>query len=441
MSVLIIIAGILNLVVVFFFLGKASYSFFPVLIWWFFWLFISSQSLTGIFVPHENTFLIFIFFLSSITCGGLLYKARLFRRMRLLEWQVVTDKPESSQYVYKVRNVLLALAYTTVLPIVAYFFIKSVMQILSYDSLLGYREYAFGIGGGSNIVFGNNRVMILYNTFVMPLAYFFVFTGIATFFKTKSRHMMLLGYSLIIMDATMMLGRFGFYKILVLEAFRHYYCFRWFGKLRIGFFGLGGAIALIIPLLFFVSFREDSDFSFQKVLQDALINYHTIGVSIFDDELNNKDSLLNQSLTLGIASLGVLERAPVLLLLKPMGFDVTSKTIEIGSYLQEFRTIGFDEYGRKINANAFHTALYPLYMDGRLFMVLLGGLVYGFFLAKYSRKDFETMNMLDFGVLFFLKYLGFFSIFQSEITGHFWLVLILLVLFHSRRARILVVID
>lgn len=70
MSLIIFVLGVLNLTFSYLFLKKTSWILLLIQAYWFFWMFLSSFSLTGLFIPSDYTYSLYIILLSSVTAGA-----------------------------------------------------------------------------------------------------------------------------------------------------------------------------------------------------------------------------------------------------------------------------------------------------------------------------------------------------------------------------------
>lgn len=175
--------------------------------------------------------------------------------------------------------------------------------------------------------------------------------------------------------------------------------------------------------------RGDSDvINLTDFFYSQVVNYHTVGFVILDNELNNNTSPINISNTYGLASLGVLERI-VVLIIRRFDKSIDSVSGQNGEYLAEFRALGYNANDDQLNYNAFGTIFYTFYQDGGFIFVFFGMLIYGFFLSKaYYKVRCGNDSYIPF--LYLLFQMGFNSVFFSPLESSiFWIVVILLFLF------------
>lgn len=412
--------------------GRAKFPFLIVLGWWFLWLWVSSLSLTGLYVPTTATYLLYMILLLSVFGGGFIYVSRRQSSIRNIvrESSVIMARERELRIRKKMHN-LTIFTLLIIVPIVGYFLFRAVQMFLTLDTLSLYRQAAFGLlDDRESIVYGSPYIMLLYNLIVTPIVYLVFFIGAGYWLNTGVRKVFIIGSILIFAEAVTMMGRFGFYHVLAIFAFvgiMRLIIYRRSIKsaIRGAMLAIFAVALILVPMVMIGPARSDSAFDFSELYNTFVIEYHTLGFTLFDIESNNSDSYLNQTSSYGRASLGALEYIPVLLLRR---FDRSIDSIpgKIGVDMNESRIAGQRSDGQPISANAFVTGMYPLYMDGGVPFIIIAGLLYGFMLAKTSFTLFSQHNNLwNSFLLCTLIYCGLFSIFQPVITSVFWLYILL----------------
>jgi len=413
--------------------GHAKFPFLIVLGWWFLWLWVSSLSLTGLYVPTTATYLLYMILLLSVLGGGFIYVSRRQSSIRNIvrESSVIMARERELRIRKKMHN-LTIFTLLIIVPIVGYFLFRAVQMFLTLDTLSLYRQAAFGLldDSGESIVYGSASIRLLYNLVVTPIVFLVFFIGAGYWLNTGARKVFIIGSILVIAQAVTMMGRFGFYYVLAMFAFVGIMRLQLYRRsiksiirdARLAIF----VVALILVPMGMIGFvRSDRGVDFAELYNTFVIEYHTLGFTLFDIESNNPDSYLNQTRSYGRASLGALQHIPVLLLRR---FDRSIDYIpgQIGADMQEYRIVGRSADGESITANAFVTSMYPLYMDGGVPFIIIAGLLYGIMLAKTSFTLFSQHNNLwNSFLLCTLIYCGLFSIFQPVITSVFWLYILL----------------
>jgi len=153
------------------------------------------------------------------------------------------------------------------------------------------------------------------------------------------------------------------------------------------------------------------------IINQLVINYHTFSFTLYDIALHDKNSLLNNVTTFGLASSGFIEQF-FSLLLRLMGLEITPLYREIGISLNDFQEVGYSAEGGAITANAYGSILYTLYMDGGLGFIFCFGALFGFVLAKLSTKALTSKNIFIMSQSLFLLYMLMFGLFQPILSGN-----------------------
>ena len=427
----VLLSAIFNLVLTIL-LGKRFGLFiFVVSSWWFLWLFISTFSLSGLDIPENNTYYLFITMLSSITFGGFVYlltKSAKKVNNNPNKKLSLSSKTQSSKYSW-LSKIYLA-NYLLAFPVTGFFFLKAIRVFISDPLALssGYRTEVFQ----GDILFGSQQIQLIYDLIISPIALTSVFLGVSLYILTGELKLFLISSLILSMDAIMMAGRFKIYLIIVLLVTSFFYkkhlsilsVFRTKVDDKKIIWLLGFATILMISISIL---RSSSDFDPLALMERYVIDYHTGGFSLFDQDLNDQRSLLNQDNAYGISSLGSLERL-VVLFLRRFDTSIDSSSTEIGLALSEFRIVG-SRNGGKIILNAYGTVLYSIYRDGGLIATLILPSIYGFFLAKFSFITSKHPSIYNISIILILGYLGIFGIFTPLLTSNYWLCLMYINMF------------
>lgn len=163
---------------------------------------------------------------------------------------------------------------------------------------------------------------------------------------------------------------------------------------------------------------------FRELIDSALINYHTVGFSLFDHSMMDLSSPLNQR-TYGIVSLGSIASI-FFIVWRKLGFETSSAIEEMAEYLDQAVNIGQGSDGTPLVYNAFGTVLYSIYQGGGLILTIFLPFVYGFYLVRLSSQSMVSPNLYNVSILTALVYIGIFGIFQPVLSGNYWLYLILI---------------
>lgn len=105
--------------------------------------------------------------------------------------------------------------YFLVLPVVAYFCTQAIQIIISNPTIIaeGYRNMVFE----DDLVFGGNALIrTAYRLIIDPTLHSSIFIGVALYTLYDDVRLLVLSSTLMMMDAIIYLGRFGFYKVFIL---------------------------------------------------------------------------------------------------------------------------------------------------------------------------------------------------------------------------------
>nr|ABI33209.1 O-antigen polymerase [Leptospira interrogans serovar Wolffi] len=341
--------------------------------YWFFWMFLSALPLTGLFIPSDYTYSLYIILLSSVTAGAGVAKfwdIKTQNKIRLMPRSLfgLLTKGKEKYYFYFIL--------TFIFPIVLFFLSKSIYINLKSDTMHSsiFRDYAYGVYGES-ILFGKNKYLYYYSLVVTPIIFASLFLGAAFYLRLKKMRILILGAILTIMETLMFLGRFGFYYVLIvlilvlmIKVFRNRKSF----LNSISLIYIFIATCILLGEFFMSALRNSNrQFDFREFLNIYIIDYHTESFSIFDSELKDEKSLLHER-TYGRASLGTLESSfSVALAFFRIPLRIQVQSDLIGGYLNKNRIIGYskEEDLKNIMPSALYFSLF-IRMGG--FLLLLG---------------------------------------------------------------------
>lgn len=391
-----------------------------ILLWWFFWLNVSSLSVAGVIVPSERTYGIYVFFLVSLFVGSIIYKFY-FDRYHLVLPVSSMSRQEHDQRLYAFcAKVLLYV----VAPFVIYYLLKALWLMIHLDSMAGYRAIAFGLNGEPSPIFHDIKiVMHVYNHIVTAALFAIFFVGVTAYINYGKYKLLLLSSVLLIADALITMGRVNMYVVLLFISIA------FFIKNGLSFKSLiryAPVFLLPFSIIYFVTEKRMPDVGVKQIVDLFVVNYHTFGFAIFNASLNDTHSVLNHYRLWGEASIGsidfIVKRAIQL-------FDPSAQIgmSMVGDYLSTNMQLGVDQMGNPIFANAFGTILFPLYLDGGVSFVIIGGLLFGFFITRSSYLFFSTnsLNQLVGLLLFYMLYFGT----MSPVLSGNWLVTLLFIVF------------
>jgi oligosaccharide repeat unit polymerase len=422
MQYLIIIFAIVNMVPVGVKYGKSGAPILFIQFWWFAWLYVSTQSFTGIYVPSDSTYWLFILMLSSVTSGVLMCRSKSsFSGDRISERKIKNIE----SWLYKLSKYI-------ALPIVSLLFIKSILFLINIKNFNNYRADTFGLDG-ENILFVNSYLFLLYNIIFKSFYLVGLFIGAIYYMRYNAYRVLVMSSILITLDSVMTMGRFGMYYIIftyvMILILRYAMDELSIKKLFINKLNL--LIICVFGALFLVSTLRGGD-DIAQLFNLFAINYHTMSFTIVDLELHNPASIIHDT-TYGMSTLGMIERIIIMIITKS-GINISSQASMVGVYLSDTMLLGQTIDGSPITGNAFGSVLFNLYRDGGAIFIVMSSMVYGYYMAKISvmvkKRSFYHMTLL----LAFC-YIGFFGIFQPILSGSIQITIIsIYFIFKSNRA-------
>jgi oligosaccharide repeat unit polymerase len=389
--------------------------------WWCFWLALANVNPVGLYVPSAYTQFLYLLMLGSMTVGGLIARPL-----------TASDaERENERAVRKWRWVAFLLVPLSL--IIAALFYKAYSTYLTNLALVGRGD----IFGSNSVLFPGQIAQMAYTAISRPVLLVGLIAGLTLFIMRGRRLLLGVITVLYLMDAIMMLGRRELYMYVLVAGFVLFVMVR--GKAsrrvrRVRFFGSLIAIGLAGAILLLTSWRLGDTFDVGRIAERYVVQYHTGGFTIFDQDLQDPDSRLNTHLTLGRSTLGTIEKASVLLFFRRVGGDVRSEVNDTGSYFLDFRKVGYGVGGPGIYMNAYNTLLYTIYIDGREVAVIGFSMLFGYFLMGHYlawRRQQRAHSMM---VATLLTAIGLLGLFNSPLEGpELWGGLFILVLINRVR--------
>ncbi|EPC8369098.1 O-antigen polymerase [Vibrio cholerae] len=368
--------------------------------WWLGWLVLANFAITGVKPPSYEANLIVIIFVASLLLGGLFGMVKSEKAKRPLGPLDFVNKISKLALVYKV-------IFSISFPVVCYLFLKSMLFLIN-NGAAGFRLASTQTNGDGLLLFGSPSWALLYSMIISPSIFFVVHVGVILYLSTLKKYFFWTSVLLGSMNALMTLGRFFFYYYAIIFIVSYFMVSKNF-KVKIRLYKLMSLFALV---MIFVSFaRSSGETSITNIFNQYVVEYHTIGFSLFDSQLSNPDSIMNQNLFLGVATFAGIERYCVLII-RRLDRSVDSLLVQSNLQRNEFVEIGGE---RSKQYNAYYTILYNLYLDGRHLGVVLGGGGFGFLIAYnfYNWKRNYRFSSLFFAQVFYFSI--FFSIFTTPV--------------------------
>jgi len=378
-----------------------------ILAWWGILNVITYFSLSGLFLISNETQLVYFLFFTFIVISFLMVE-KLLPSIRLKKSYLTINL-----YFY---DILFRLALIVLIPIQLMFSLRAIYLISFVMTPSYYRSDVFGLITGTSTLFYNSIQLAKIHAFVIgPLQFVIFFAGFSYFAFCKKKGLLVLGALLIILDALMMYGRFG-YHYLIFSLFLFFLFYRERKKVN----EMKKIVIISFLFLFFlilVLYKITSDrdkLSLIDVFKTYFVTYHTESFVIFDTELKNPNSILHEY-TYGLSTFGGVERYFIPLVNK-FGYSLISQADLVGGYLHQNFLIGYDEYHKPLLFNAYGSIFFAMYRDGGLIAVSLFGILFGFFLSFYS-VSLKSKDPIDFAIFYGLLFIFIYGVFQPTVLG------------------------
>ena len=394
-----------------------------VVFWWIAWGFISILSLTDLFIPTAETYLVLSIFIFSLWGGGKLAHCSVQETTSQSDATEIQTR-KTFNYLYYLSALFLFL----VLSIVVF---RCYFLMVKYIDPTIYRAIAFSTIEKVGEAFNNRLLENLYFLISSPMLLFLTIEGLVSFWENSEVKKLAIALLINGMDAFFRLGRVNIYMILLLVFFificseNKFYFFLKNKKREFGIFVFASLAILILGSL--------RGYSAIQQIKLFLIDYHTVGFSLFDHQLINPSSLLNTQLTYGRLTFGGLETMLTIILRQ---FDPSyyspallnsitlSKSVLVG--IENPPTFIFN--GIKYY-NSFYTLLYTFYSDGRFLGVFIGGGILGYLVEYFYQSWQKNKKLIDGHFLILLISIVTMSIFVSQLEIMRTWMLIMLYLF------------
>jgi oligosaccharide repeat unit polymerase len=372
--------------------------------WWMFWLIVANVNFVGLYEPSTYTQFLYLLMLGSAVAGGLLAHPM----------EVKGVVKENKRLIRKWRWGVMLLIPTALLVIALFY--KAYALYLT-DITLVSRDDMFGDGG---LLFPNTQAQLVYTAMVKPLLLAGLIAGLALFVTRQKKWPLVVMTALYTMEAIMMLGRRNIYLFLFLLGLTLFVMVQGNASRSVRAarrYGVIVVVSLVVALLLVTSWRVGDTFDIQRVVERYVVQYHTGGFTIFDQERQDPNSMLNKRIGYGRASLGTIERATAILIFRRIDSTARSLNNDFGSELSEFRKIGPGDGPPGIYMNAYNTILYSLYIDGREVAVILLSMIFGYFLVGHYLAWKRQQRIHSLMICVLLAGIGFIGLFNSPLSG------------------------
>lgn len=327
---------------------------------------------------------------------------------------------------------MLLLILLVVSPLILYA-VMIMFKTLMTDGYEAYLRMTRWEGGDKFQIFGGNFLYSIVTVFVRALLYasFFYFTSY--YFIKKNRSGFLLALLLFVLYSVVLSSRIEVLVVVISLCSAFFYtrpdAIRYSAKV---YFKLLLIIVIGISSLFYFSYyRSGGAINIFEIVNTYIIQYHFLGFNLFDDAVSNSDSIVNNRITYGLATMPILSFIPEQLSsFLPSGRMFSYATI-MRDEMQDLVQVN-DINGQMLYTNAFYTSFYCFYSDFRIYGVVVYSAVYGYFFSRdyLSWKKYKQPIFLTY-TLFWI-FTGYSSLFFPPLISEFyWLSLITLYLFEK----------
>lgn len=395
------------LILLVFYSSKKGMGLLIVLTWWGILNVITYFSLSGLFLISNETQLVYFLFFTFFVISFLLAE-------KLLHF--IQFKKTNLNVTVSLYRFLSNLTLFVLLPIQILFTIRAIYLISFVMTPSYYRSDVFGLMTGTSTLFFNSILVAKAHAFIIgPLQFVIFFAGFSFFINRKKKGLLVLGTILIVLDALMMFGRFG-YHYLILSLLFYFLLSGRIGNFQKKKKVILSTLVLITILLFTVvkvtNNRGDSNLI--KIFKTYVITYHTESFIIFDTELKNPNSILHEY-TYGLSTFGGVERY-LIPIINQLGFKLVSQTDIVGGYLHQNFLIGYDEHLKPLLFNAYGSNFFTMYRDGGLIAVSIFGILFGLFFSFYS-ESLKSKDPIDFAIFYGFLFILIYGVFQPTVLG------------------------
>lgn len=402
---------LINLLAIFYVYRKKSPFLIFIQLWWFFWMFIGTMDITGLFVPSSTTLFVFSLFLTSITFGAVLSET-----VKKYSIQALNS---SNEIIWNKFYRLFIFFLTFILFPISFFLLFKFLKIyFTYQDNFNVSAYRMGVFGERNefSLFAKPSYSVYYFIFFHPWVFVFLSLGMSFFVAKKKVTLYILAVVLIAIENAYMFGRFGVHYILmsfiILSISNFYLKFitkKNLIKISIYFISI---VSIIVAFLIFVTYKKNIPLN--QMINHSLLSYHSESFVIFDVNLKDYASILHDN-TRGLSSIASIHNS-LSVVLSFFGIHTVSEAGPIGGFLHQNFLIGYDHEGGPLYFNAFGSILFSTYRDGGLIFTIGVGISLGVMIGLCI-NSFNKRNLILNAALFCLLYLCIYGIFQPALSG------------------------
>ncbi|EMN0829003.1 oligosaccharide repeat unit polymerase [Providencia rettgeri] len=293
-----------------------------------------------------------------------------------------------------------------IIIIIYLFLLMKVMSILSHQNIWEYRSKAFGSDTETSILFGDQKIRLIYSILIEGAVYFLQFFFLSSFIKKKNYKFLFYGFIIVVLMSIVMLGRSPIYYYILMSIYAVLY-------LRKGYFSILvpilSSVAVLI-LFFLTEYRSGGTMDFSYFIDRYLFGYHLYGFNLFELE-GGANHFLPDSLWYGQATLGSFSYFS----LYPIAKVISPEILYYSSNEYLLKNLGVI-LNNGSEANAFYTIFYDMFIDFAWLAPLIYGIAFGFIYGIISKKTKANKNINNYMLYFFLLNISLGMIFRNPIA-------------------------
>lgn len=295
--------------------------------------------------------------------------------------------------------------YITIFSVYMFLLLK-MWTLISQQNIWEYRLKAFGSDTEASILFGDQRIRLLYTIFIEGAVYFLQFLFLALFVKYKKYKFLLLGFIIVILMSIIMLGRSPIYYYILMSIYAILYINRGYFSVLIPIV----SIFAIFILFSLTEYRSGGTITFSYFIERYLFGYHLYGFNLFELE-GGANQFVPDRLWYGQATLGSFSY----FILYPIAKLISPDILYYSSDEYLLKNLGVILQNGS-EANAFYTIFYDMFKDFAWLSPLIYGIAFGITYGIINKKVKKNGSINNFILYFFLLNISLGMIFRNPIA-------------------------
>lgn len=388
---------------------------------WLALLLISISELGGIKSPSSNTVVLVISSVFSMAIGSVF---------------AFPGKKKNNDVIVSNKSIVNILFIFLCLLPVSWAFLNFLMTVASKGYL--YYLYSTRIDGVERaIAAGGALNSTILAKVTRPIVYFYTFTALAFLILKGEKKLILWATLMLLMISVVFTSRADFLVLVVTIALFYFISFsdeflkrtKSYLQARKRFLTI---IGIGVLFFFWVSVLRSGGKTLYELFVHYVVNYHTVGFTLFDIAYNDPNSFLNSVNGYGLVSFSsigfILQN-----LTGVLGLDYVAPGVAFRSAASDPVIVGtLLEAKDPYELNAFYTFMGPTYTDFGEAGVVLFAFLYGLFLMKSYLSFKKNRDIFSLTLTFFFLWTGYNSLLQSAISNDYWWFILVFILFFNK---------